>query len=111
MENGSLYYFGWLGVKVGSFKDVFVLGRDRKDEDEGEMNVKSFVIENESEWCNVLVGMKRINVKREEDEVVVMDDEVVVMDVEVVFNKSSEREEGELELEDEMLLENGDKCD
>lgn len=110
-ENGSLHYFGRLGAKAGSSKDAPASGRDRKDEDEGETNVKSSAIENESERRNALVGTKRTNAKREEDEAAAMDDEAAAMDVEAVSNKSSEREEGELEPEDETLPENGDKRD
>lgn len=95
IENGGQSYIGWLGIKFGSFKFIVFLGRDEKEGEEVDINIQSFLIENENEGCKVLVGIKRVNVRREEDE--------------VGLDKNCEREEGELELEVEVLFDNGYK--
>lgn len=103
---------GRLGAKPGSSKSALASvresgresGRDRKDDDEEDTNVKSSLIENESERHKALVGTKWTNAKREEDE-------AAAMNVDAGTDKSSKREEGELEPEVETLPENGDKED
>ena len=94
-ENDS----GRLAAKPGSSKSALASGRDRKDEGEGETDVRGSPIENESERRKALVGTKRTNAKREEDE-------AAAMNIDARTDKSSEREEGELEPEVETLPEN-----
>ncbi|KAG0576032.1 hypothetical protein KC19_5G049600 [Ceratodon purpureus] len=95
---------GRLGVKSGSSKSALVSGSDRKDEEEGDTDVKSSAVVNESERRKALVGTKRSNAKREEDE-------AAAIIVDAGTDKSSEREEGEVEPEVEVVPENGDKLD
>ncbi|XP_024398364.1 uncharacterized protein [Physcomitrium patens] len=94
-ENGGQSHIGRLGTKSGSSKPTVPSGRDEKEGEEVDTNTQSSPIENENEGRKALVGTKRANVRREEDE--------------AGLDKNREREEGELEPEVEASPDNGHK--